>query len=965
MVQCVETAASRRVRRDSVSVVYVEPQTTDKQWGVTMMNRLSTNILVLLALAGALVSPADAANTDAGSQAELLVGLVASDFGEAGSENGSCVLVGRKDSSIFAVISDHVVHKPPFQEEPRIVVKLQQCNREEMVAQLTSHRDKQFDLAVLKLPDTCPDGSKITAPAMALGRLDAVHQGSPAYTIGQGPNGSWQRNIKQHHIEKVEWLQLRIEPGPPVGPGLSGGGLFSDDWRLIGMIRGGEDTALVAVRIDAIIDRLGFWNVPVNLWGGLGKCEMAIELLTGRGGSVDIGQAFRLFQDAAAEGDPLAQMWIAIAKNHGGYTLKLDVSGAAETARKAVAMVRKLAEGGDPHAQYLFANAYATGLGIERDLGKGKALLGTSCDNGFLLSCCRVAANRIAADPSPEEMVNVIADLKQLCDAQVLVACVYLGWVYQWGRGVVKNQDKAEGLYENACEAGHPAACWRLGKHYPKTSLHAAQFFETSCLGGDRRGCRYLGSSYEDGEGIARDYAAAGRFFLKACDHGEWWSCWRRGRLIEKGHVDGTDEERLLMLRLGCTGSVGEACRDLGKADFDRAKRADDKRGMKEAFALFDQACELDNYDACKIALYLHGKYDLAPPREAGAYAASVCELMPIVSSNRSSNPYTEVAKTCLAGASWLSDKKRDYGRAGKLLKRGCDNRNAEACLRAAKAILNGGDGRTDAYDLLERGCNFGNVEACGSAADLLARKKGKESSSERFEMLEKACKLGDKMSCKRRVELFFDTSRQTYCSCEVVQAARNFCLQDGDLRSCTFVGYCNSIDYYRCREGNRENADKQAGLAYLERGCDGGDLRGCYYLGKALAEFASMEQLREDKEEYYQRAFIAYSKACDLRSPLSCYKKGLYLHLGRGTAKNPSEAALVYESPCRNGIASACNNLGSLYAHGKGVPENLEKAAQLFRQACKGGERKSCQNLLDLCSKLPATGPCELPLPQ
>jgi len=693
-----------------------------------MMKRFLTNVLGFFALVGTLLAAPDGqADGDAGIQAELLVGMVTSDFGESHIELAACILVGNRDSRLFAVTAKHVVHKVTNEEGvmiekvPRLEVKLQQCKRAGMVAQLSPHRDKEFDLAVLELPDTCPDGSKITAPPMVLGRLDAVDRESLAYTIGQDANASWQRNVHPHRITSIEWLELRAEPGAPVRPGLSGGGLFDGDWRLIGMIKGGGITSsIVAVRIDAVISRLESWDVPVNLWSGPNKCETAIELLTGQGGAVDIHQGIRFLQDTAEEGDPLAQMWIAIAKNHGLYTFKLDASSANETAGKVVATVRHLAEGGDPHAQYLLARAYADGLGIERDPEKSEALLGTSCDNGFLPSCYGVAANRIRTDLSPDELVNAIADLEQLCDSRIMDACVHLGWVYHSGSGVVKNRNRAERLYENACEAGHPGACWRLGNHYYKTRLHAAQLFETSCLGGERRGCRYLGRCYEDGEGVARDYAAAGRFFLKACDRGDWWSCWRRGYLIEHSRIDGTDEERLFMLRRGCTGSVGEACRDLGKDKFSRAKRAKDTEGMKEAFALFDQGCELDNYESCRIALYLLEKHheDLAPPREAGAYAARACELLPIVSPNRIDNPYAEKAKACLAGAAWLLDQGRDHGRAVKLLKRGCDNRIAEACLRAAKAIQTGSDGEADAYDLLKRGCDRGNAEACELAAD-------------------------------------------------------------------------------------------------------------------------------------------------------------------------------------------------------------------------------------------------------
>jgi len=73
--------------------------------------------------------------------------------------------------------------------------------------------------------------------------------------------------------------------------------------------------------------------------------------------------------------------------------------------------------------------------------------------------------------------------------------CLNLGIIYQYGKGVTTDLDKAVRLYQKACD------------------------------GGEAEGCFNLGSAYFNGDGVARDIDKAMKLFQKACDGGDMEGC--------------------------------------------------------------------------------------------------------------------------------------------------------------------------------------------------------------------------------------------------------------------------------------------------------------------------------------------------------------------------------------------------------------------------------------------------------
>ena len=86
------------------------------------------------------------------------------------------------------------------------------------------------------------------------------------------------------------------------------------------------------------------------------------------------------------------------------------------------------------------------------------------------------------------------------------MGCFNLGSLYDNGKGVKQNYQKAAELYQKACD------------------------------GGNANGCSNLGSLYTNSQGVKQDFSTAKQYFGKACDLGLQLGCNSYRILNEKGY---------------------------------------------------------------------------------------------------------------------------------------------------------------------------------------------------------------------------------------------------------------------------------------------------------------------------------------------------------------------------------------------------------------------------------------------
>lgn len=139
-----------------------------------------------------------------------------------------------------------------------------------------------------------------------------------------------------------------------------------------------------------------------------------------------------------------------------------------------------------------------------------------------------------------------------------------LGFLYEFGKVVERDNDKSYRFFLKACSLDNAMGCYMAGKSfisyfdpsdddYKKASI----FFQTACDLGNAEGCERLGSWYELGwGGIKEDDTKAMELYRRACDLGNTEGCTELGDNYARGHGVRQDYKKAMEF-------YGKAC-DLG-----------------------------------------------------------------------------------------------------------------------------------------------------------------------------------------------------------------------------------------------------------------------------------------------------------------------------------------------------------------------------------------------------------------
>jgi hypothetical protein len=88
-----------------------------------------------------------------------------------------------------------------------------------------------------------------------------------------------------------------------------------------------------------------------------------------------------------------------------------------------------------------------------------------------------------------------LESLESTCMLGDQTACADLGMRYYLGKGITRNQVRANALFKKACDGGVAHACYNLA------------------------------NSYEEGEGVEKDLEQARLFYQRACEAGDQEAC--------------------------------------------------------------------------------------------------------------------------------------------------------------------------------------------------------------------------------------------------------------------------------------------------------------------------------------------------------------------------------------------------------------------------------------------------------
>lgn len=136
-----------------------------------------------------------------------------------------------------------------------------------------------------------------------------------------------------------------------------------------------------------------------------------------------------------------------------------------------------------------------------------------------------------------------------------------LGQMYELGRGVKKDSEKALSLFTAAANQGYAAAQAKLGSLHvegKKDYASAMNWFQKAADQGYALAYSAIGDLYAKGYGVDKNADKAVEYYKKAADAGDAAACLRLGRMYEQGKgVKADREEAAEWYRkgadLGCT----------------------------------------------------------------------------------------------------------------------------------------------------------------------------------------------------------------------------------------------------------------------------------------------------------------------------------------------------------------------------------------------------------------------------
>ena len=342
------------------------------------------------------------------------------------------------------------------------------------------------------------------------------------------------------------------------------------------------------------------------------------------------------------------------------------------------------------------------GPGVVLVLGAAIAASGTA-----LYFALRPPAPVTPSQTTPACTMADTAACTRECESGNALACHDLALMYETAAGVPQDYARARELYGKACDGGHAAACFRVGK-LSEQELHYADAFPMytrGCDAGNAQSCHAAGLLLLSGKGSPRDPARAVALFQRACDAKFAGACGSLGYAY--GHGDGVP-------------------RDLAKAR-----------------ALYEDACAQGTPLACADLgiMYATGEGAEVDESRAAEFYRRACEGGNGTGCQGLGNLYEEGHGVA-----------QDLARAVELYERACTARVPAACTNAGMLY---GDGRgvkrddARAFTAFQTACDLGDAVGCHQLGDFYAQ--GREVAQDREKargLYAKACTAGDPTAC-------------------------------------------------------------------------------------------------------------------------------------------------------------------------------------------------------------------------
>jgi hypothetical protein len=336
------------------------------------------------------------------------------------------------------------------------------------------------------------------------------------------------------------------------------------------------------------------------------------------------------------------------------------------------------------------------------------------CFNGDIKSCNR-AARQYVKKKRYDKAFNIY---KKACSMGRDYSCYKVAMAYKTGRGVGKDTEKAEKLFDALCKKKDGYSCMQAGflEKRKKNIKKAVLYFQKACSF-KKSACNALGIAYLNGEGVKADRNKAAKLFADACKKRNKYACANLAVLYKK-------KKNFLISALlydnACWFGYKKGC-----IKRDRILKKN-KNILKTTFIsdvlIPDEKVKITAHifiDVTKVNPQIHipgiKKDDTPLFREASMYGQGfgvkkntqkALELYKI-SCFEKNNP-----RACSLIVKYASFKRAPLAvgnRAASECEKMCQNGNADACYELAELYKKG----EKAKELYKKSCSIGNKNAC------------------------------------------------------------------------------------------------------------------------------------------------------------------------------------------------------------------------------------------------------------
>jgi ankyrin repeat protein len=176
---------------------------------------------------------------------------------------GAGIIFGRQDDRIYIATANHVVRKG--REAGHLKVLFRGLPEKWLEARLLEHFDSDLDLAVISVENAAGHGIDFCGlPVDRLLEAIELKRGDAVYPVGYPGAAPWGMPVAPDRVAQLIGKQITFQSAF-ISTGHSGGGLLNEQGELIGMIRADQPPFGVAVRFEAILQKLRQWGFPVQL----------------------------------------------------------------------------------------------------------------------------------------------------------------------------------------------------------------------------------------------------------------------------------------------------------------------------------------------------------------------------------------------------------------------------------------------------------------------------------------------------------------------------------------------------------------------------------------------------------------------------------------------------------------------------------------------------------------------------